>query len=165
MHFGPLAWSTSATRCPRPNCPISAGKLHALGSLYGQKLTVVCFWTIGARTDRRLVANAVLEDLMKDVAEPFGEKGVRVIGINVGDPAAPSSGTWPRRRRSSPTCWTRRANFFAKIAKDKRMPRTFLLDAGGKILWFDVEYSRASRHDLVQASSGVGEAMIEPIAA
>ena len=39
----------------------------------------------------------------------------------------------------------------AKIAKDKRMPRTFLLDATGRVLWFDVEYSRPSRRDLIQS--------------
>jgi hypothetical protein len=38
--------------------------------------------------------------------------------------------------------------YFAQVAKDTRMPRIFLLDAAGKVLWFDVEYSRFSRRDL-----------------
>jgi hypothetical protein len=47
-----------------------------------------------------------------------------------------------------------KGELFARIAKDpklKWMPRTYLLDAGGRILWFDVEYSRPMRRDLVEA--------------
>jgi hypothetical protein len=41
----------------------------------------------------------------------------------------------------------------ALVAADKPrlMPRTFLLDKTGKILWFDIEYSRTTRRDLHQA--------------
>jgi len=35
------------------------------------------------------------------------------------------------------------------------MPRTFLLDANGKVLWFDVEYSRAARRDLIVSIKAV----------
>ena len=41
--------------------------------------------------------------------------------------------------------------YFAQLAKDRRMPRTYLIDANGRILWFDVEYSRFTRRDLVQS--------------
>ncbi len=31
------------------------------------------------------------------------------------------------------------------------MPRTYLVDSQGKILWFDMEYSRSTRRDLRDA--------------
>jgi hypothetical protein len=31
------------------------------------------------------------------------------------------------------------------------LPRTYLLDSSGKILWFDLEYSRSTRRELNQA--------------
>ena len=33
----------------------------------------------------------------------------------------------------------------------RRVSRTYLLDAQGKILWLDMEYSRATRYDLRNA--------------
>jgi hypothetical protein len=39
--------------------------------------------------------------------------------------------------------------YFAKVAREKVL-RTYLLDADGKILWFDVEYSRSTHRDLLQ---------------
>jgi hypothetical protein len=36
---------------------------------------------------------------------------------------------------------------FAKVATEN-IPRTYLLDSQGKILWFDWEYSRSTRRDL-----------------
>jgi hypothetical protein len=40
--------------------------------------------------------------------------------------------------------------YFARVATDKA-PRTYLIDAQGQILWFDVEYSRGTRRDLLAA--------------
>ena len=107
---------------PEAELPDPAGKLHALDSLYGQKLTVVCFWTIGTTHRSRLVAAAALQDLMKEVAEPFGEKGVRVIGINVGDAAdEPSQQEHAARRALTfPNLLDPKGEFFAKIAKDRQ---------------------------------------------
>ena len=71
---------------PEAELPDLTGKMRALKSLYGQKLTVVCFWTNGATHRSRLVAAATLRDLARDVAVPFGQQGLQVIGIDVGDP-------------------------------------------------------------------------------
>ena len=55
--------------------------------LGGKKLTVVCLWTLGATRRSQLVSESVLQDLTSGIAEPFAKKGVRVIGISVGDAA------------------------------------------------------------------------------
>ena len=48
---------------PQGELPDLAGNLHGLGSLYGSKLTVLCFWTVGTTHKARLVATRNLEGL------------------------------------------------------------------------------------------------------
>jgi len=140
---------------PAGELPDAAGDMHALGSLYGQKLTVVCFWTVGTSHRSKLVAGAALRDLMKGVVEPYGEKGVRVVGVNVGDSAQAVERHVAEAAATFPNLLDTKGAFFAKVAKDGKMPRTFLLDANGKVLWFDVEYSRAARRDLIVSIKAV----------
>jgi hypothetical protein len=40
---------------------------------------------------------------------------------------------------------------FNKVAKDGKMPRVYLLDAKGKVLWFDAGFSRPARENLLRA--------------
>jgi len=140
---------------PAGELPDTAGDMHALGSLYGQKLTVVCFWTVGTSHRSKLVADAALRDLMKGVVEPYGEKGVRVVGVNVGDSAQAVEQQVAEAAATFPNLLDAKGEFFAKVVKVGKMPRTFLLDANGKVLWFDVEYSREARRNLVQSIKAV----------
>lgn len=87
---------------------------------------------------------------MSEVVEPFGPEGVGVIGINVGDPPAAVEQEAIQAGETFPCLLDPRGEYFRQIAADNRMPRTFLLDATGRILWFDVEYSRPSRRELLQ---------------
>jgi len=106
------------------------------------KLTVLCFWK-----GDDLYA---LEQLEKHVAGPYARKGVGVVGINQKD--------WPsvvRRKLQAaevtfPCLLDPRGAYFAKIATEG-LPRIYLVDGQGKILWFDTEYSRGSERDLLQA--------------
>ncbi len=143
---------------PAAALPDASGKMLDLKSLYGPKLTVVCFWTIGTTHRSQLTAEAVLQDLAKQVAEPFGAKGVQIVGIDVGDSPDAVDANVQKAGASFPNLSDADGAYFAKIARDKRMPRIFLLDAAGRILWFDVEFGRASRFDLTQAiRAGLGE--------
>lgn len=126
------------------------GKMTKLGDLYGQKLTVVCFWTIGTSPRSQLVAGAVLQDLMKDVVKPFGEQGVRVVAINVDDGVEEVKKYTADSQATFPILLDPQGEFYAKIATDRKMPRTLLLNAEGKVLWFDLEYSNTARRNLVQ---------------
>jgi hypothetical protein len=38
-----------------------------------------------------------------------------------------------------------------KQVATSKLPRSYLLDPSGKILWFDLEYSPTTRRDLAQA--------------
>jgi peroxiredoxin len=137
-------------KMPEVELPDPAGNLHTLSSMYGQKLTVVCVWTIGDSPRSRLMATRTLKDLVKSIAEPFGEKGVRLIGIDVGDPPAAVQQRMAEAEATFPTLLDPKGEFCGKLATDRKMPRAYLLDSSGRILWFDVELPRDSLHDLVQ---------------
>ncbi len=135
---------------PAAELPDLAGNLRGLHSLYGPKLTVVCFWTLGTTPKARMVATEGLQDLMSDVAEPFGKKGVAVIGIDVGDPADEVKKQLAEAGVTFTNLLDAKGELFAKTATNRKfMPRTYLLDAGGRVLWYDVEHSRATQRDLV----------------
>jgi len=126
------------------------GRAKPLDGLYGRKLTVVCFWSIGGTPRSKLVAAAVLRDLAKEVAGPFGAQGVGVVAVNVGDPIADARKYVADYATDFVNLHDPDGAYFGRLSSERKTPRTFLLDAGGKILWFDVEYSRPSRQDLLQ---------------
>lgn len=137
---------------PKAELPDLAGKTHLLDSLFGRKATVVCVWT-GASRRAQLEAADTLNSLTNEIARPFADKGVQVIGIEVvsNDLDKGSKNLQETVKKSPFPCLTDiKGDFLAKITKDHKLPRVFLLDAQGKILWFDVEFSRFTREDLVQ---------------
>lgn len=135
---------------PDAELPDVAGSMHTLKSLYGRKLTVACLWTVGDTPRSRLMATQTLKDLMKTVVDPFGQKGVQLIGINVGNTVEDVRQHISQAGAAFPNLLDPNGSYFAKLAKDRQMPRIYLLDADGKILWFDVEYSVYSGKNLGQ---------------
>jgi peroxiredoxin len=129
------------------------GKTQSLASLYGKKLTVVCFWTAVDRRSALETAN-ILRSLTGEIAKPFADKGVQVIGIELArndvDKAAWESVRKAVSELPFPCLSDGKGQYLAYLCKDDKVPRVYLLDAKGKILWFDVEYSRSTREDLVQ---------------
>jgi len=127
-----------------PDAPLSdlAGETRTLAELReGKKLTVVCFWHDSVRAEEMLV------DLQKDFFEAYKAKGVQVIGVNVGDPENVV------RQRITNTAITFRplldpnGSLFAEVAT-AGLPRVYLLNAAGKIVWFDIEFSGDTRRIL-----------------
>jgi hypothetical protein len=148
----------------RANCLVKVGdvmptpklpdiKTDSLASLYGKKLTVVCFWTAVDRRSALETAN-ILRSLTGEIAKPFAGKGVQVIGIelarNFVDKAAWESVREAVSKLPFPCLSDGKGQYLGYLCKDDKVPRVYLLDAKGKILWFDVEYSRSTREDLVQ---------------
>jgi peroxiredoxin len=126
------------------------GNSVSLPSQYGKKLTVLFFWAKDASRYDQLIANSALQDLQADVAEPYQEKGVRVIGIQVGGGPETSGQQFEKSGAKFPHYYDPDGAFFRRVAREK-LPRLYLLDAAGKIIWFDVEYSRAARRNLLIA--------------
>ena len=129
---------------PEATLPDLKGKATELRSLRGEKLTVVCFWK-----GDHLYALEELRELEKSVAGPYGEKGIRVIGINEGETPAAAAEKLELTGATFANLSDPNGAYFLKVATEK-LPRTYLLDAQGKVLWFDIEYSQSTRRDLLQ---------------
>jgi len=130
-----------------PDAPLDVlgGEEQQLSSQFGRRLTVMFFW----KADD-LYAQAELQDLTGDVVERFGDEGVRVIGINVGDSAEEAAAAVEAAEAGFPNFLDPQGEYFAKVATEK-LPRTYLLNSEGRILWFDLEYSLTTQRQLEQA--------------
>jgi peroxiredoxin len=121
------------------------GKRVGLRSLLGKRLTVVLFWQA-----ENMYATQALEYLESDVVKPFGDQGVRVIGVSVKDPADAARKAIEEAGTKCLTLLDSDGEYFAKVATE-RIPRVYLLDPAGKILWFDIEYSTGTGRELERA--------------
>ena len=134
---------------PDAKLPDLADKPLSLSELRGQKLTVVCFWKSGETDAGKLKANEILGDL-QDLYDTDQEKGVRVVGINEGDPPEAVRKLVAAAKVTFPNLFDPDRAFFNKVATE-RLLRVYLLDAKGGILWFDVEFSPTTRRNLKTA--------------
>jgi hypothetical protein len=128
----------------------SDGSKVSLQSQYGEKFTVVYLWSEGGSNYARLTADASLQDLQSDIVNPYAGKGIKVFGINVGDNPQSVRQQLEKNGVKLSCYFDADKTFFSKVAKSK-LPRVYLLDASGKIIWFDTEFSQASRRNLMQA--------------
>jgi thioredoxin-dependent peroxiredoxin len=134
---------------PEVELPQVGGRGTKLADLYGKKATVVVFW----KSDRRM-ALTELADLGPDVVEPFQSEGVAVVGIAVGESANSARSAVRQTGARFANLLDADGAAFAKVGSDK-LPRTYLLDPSGKVLWFDIEYSQATRRELAQSLEAV----------
>ncbi|HEX5470537.1 MAG TPA: TlpA disulfide reductase family protein [Lacipirellulaceae bacterium] len=116
-----------------------------LSTMYGKRATVVVFW----RSDRYM-ARQELVDLGPEVIDRFGKSGVSVVGIAVKESQADADATLKKANATFVNLLDSNGDAFAEVGSE-RLPRTYLLDSHGKILWFDIEYSLATRRELKQA--------------
>ena len=77
-------------------------------------------------------------------------RSVEVVGIAVNQPAADARATIQKTAADFPQLLDADGKAFDKVGS-KRLPWTIVLDANGKIVWFDLEYSLATRRELQQA--------------
>jgi len=138
---------------PEAELPGLDGQVHPLRPLYGEKLTVVCFWGLGSTPMSWTSAGYMLEDLIKDVVEPYADQGVRVLAVNEGNSAqdigALKEKTGVDVVQTLPIFLDPDGALFNQVAHEK-LPRIYAIDAEGKVLWFDIEYSEITRDDLLQ---------------
>jgi len=121
------------------------GTPHKLTDLLGEKLTVICFWS-----RKQVLAREELADLGPDIVDRFGDRGVVVVGI--AEEPTPEAARQPvtDAAASFPMLLDPAGQALAKVGSGK-LPRTYLVDGQGTILWFDIEYSRATRREISQA--------------
>jgi len=137
---------------PEAELPDLTGKPTPLRSLFGKKATVILFWS-----SESLYALQALRRLEMDVVEPFGDKGIRAVGINVKDEPEAARKTVEDAGVKLANLLDAQGAYFVRLATvpAKQLPRVYLLDPAGKILWFDVEYSGITRDSLKQAIEAV----------
>jgi len=129
---------------------LAGGGEKKLADLYGKKGTVVVFW----KSDRRMALQQ-LADLGPEVVEPFGDKGIAVVAIAVQEDAASAKSAIEKAGANLPNVLLDADGKAFVNVDGGRLPRTYLLDPSGKVLWFDIEYSLATRRELHQALRAV----------
>lgn len=117
----------------------------SLRESFGSRATVVLFWTAA-----NPYALQALEDLGRDVAAAYGTKGVAVIGVNVKDSAEAAEKAVQSAGAKYLQLRDPQGQYFDQVAT-KGLPRLYLLDATGSIVWFDVQYQESTRQDLLLA--------------
>lgn len=116
-----------------------------LSSLYSEELTVVLFWNSSTP-----YGVAELRDLVVDVQKPYGPLGVGVVGINVGDSVETVRDVTERTGAEYPQLIDSDGKLYHQVAT-RFIPRVYLLDAQGRVLWFDMEYTVETMRHLSQA--------------
>ncbi|MCE9546406.1 MAG: redoxin domain-containing protein [Planctomycetia bacterium] len=130
---------------PQIELPDASGKKCKLADAYGKKLTVVMFCGGNLLTEQQELA-----DLQPEIVGRFGDKGVSVIVVAVGQPQAAVESLAKRIGPKVPVFVDAKREAYKQVAT-QYLPRTYLLDAAGKILWLDIEYTATTRRQLDEA--------------
>ncbi len=135
-----------------PNAELAdqTGSKKPLKSLMGPNASVIIFWeTENEPFTQRLIESA-LNDLQIDVADAFADRGVAVVGIHVGGTSDAMKNGSKKAGATFTQLHDADKTFFSTVAVE-RLPRVYLVDGSGKILWFDTEYARGTRLAMQQA--------------
>jgi PAS domain-containing protein len=100
-----------------------------------------------------LAAQNLLTDLQEEIAKPFASDGLQVLAIHVGDDDPALKKLVADSGITFPVLVDRNRAYFALVAREY-LPRIYLLDGQGKILWLDLAFSELSgttRENLLQA--------------
>jgi peroxiredoxin len=130
---------------PESELKDTAGQAQPLASLRGQKMTVIVFWN-GTKANSR----EELADLEPAILARFGASGVGIVGVNSGDNPQLVGELAKQSGASFPVLCDPEQALLEQVAPGK-VPATYLLDATGTVLWFDIEYSRSTRRELAEA--------------
>jgi hypothetical protein len=128
---------------PAIELPKVGGGDAQVADLAGKKATVVLFWA-----PDRWMAEGALADLAIEAAA-FSAKGAGFVGIVEG----PAEGKADGLIKSAGSGLTQLADADgAALAQvgESALPRIYVLDSAGKVAWFDIEYSEATRRELRQ---------------
>jgi peroxiredoxin len=121
---------------------IDGGSKSKLADVLGKKATVVVFWK---GTNR--MTTEELSDLGPDVLDRYGKNGVEVVGIAVEEKPAEAKEVLNKVGAKFTNLVDEDGKAFALVGKEA-LPRTFVLDPSGKIAWFDISYTLATRREL-----------------
>ncbi len=132
---------------PPIELPRLGGKMTDLASLQGKRATVVLFWH-----PDRWMAQGALDDL-SGLARQWVNQDVALVGIASSQPAGAIQAQLTAAKATFPHLLDVDNQAYALVSSavgTTALPRVYVLDAEGKIAWFDIEYSEATRRELRQ---------------
>ncbi|WP_424896929.1 TlpA family protein disulfide reductase [Thermogutta sp.] len=135
---------------PTAVLPNLEGQETDIKQLLGNEGTVLVFFSVGEGQRERLLASNLLGDLQEDIVKTHGSSGVSVIAIHVADDKGRLAALVKDAQVEFPVLVDRDGKYYGQFALHSP-PALYLLDSSGKILWLDIEYSRATRENLKQA--------------
>jgi peroxiredoxin len=128
---------------PAIELPKVSGGNAKLADVSGKKATVVLFWT-----PDRWMAEGALVDLALEAAA-FSGKGAGFVGIVEGPASEKSDGLIKSAGGGLTQLADADGAALAQVG-ESALPRVYVLDSKGKVAWFDIEYSEATRRELRQ---------------
>ena len=129
---------------PALKLPLLGGQATELKTLHGKQATVILFW----HPDRWMARTALI-DMQRDIASQFDAKQVAVVGIAVRQAAGSVQAALNQAQATFPQLIDSDGKAFATVGT-AALPRLYVLDPAGKIVWFDIEYSEGTRRELWQ---------------
>ena len=129
---------------PAVKLPLLGGQTTELKSLGGKQATVVLFW----HPDRWMARTALI-DMQRDIASQFDAKQVAVVGIAVRQAAGSVQAALNQAQAKFPQLIDSDGKAFATVGT-AALPRLYVLNPAGEIVWFDIEYSEGTRRELWQ---------------
>jgi peroxiredoxin len=126
---------------PATNLPQLSGGQAELAALRGGKATVVLFWQHDP-----WMSKTALKDLANNVAL---NGDVAVVGVAVKQSNGDVQVALKAAGADFPQLLDSDGKAFNQVGMVK-MPRVYVLDGTGKIVWFDIEYSQSTSRELKQ---------------
>jgi len=121
------------------------GTPQILNDLLSDQLTVLIFWS-----QNSIAALEQFRRIPVDVLATFASYRVKVIAVNVGGNLARTRIMTGDAADKIVSLLDSDSKLFHQFA-ESRVPRTYLLDKDGHILWFDIEYSQSTVRSLSNA--------------
>jgi len=129
---------------PEVKLPLLGGETTDLATLHGENATVILFW----HPDRWMARTALI-DLERDVVKKLATDKVAVVGIAVHQPSGAAQEQVSKSKLTFPQLLDTQGEALAKVGTFS-LPRLYVLDAEGRVVWFDIEYSEGTRRELQQ---------------
>lgn len=128
---------------PELSLPAVGGEAASpLAERYGEAGTVVVWF---GKLDQQ--TKSLLRDLTPDIVDPYAKRNLAVVPIAVGE--ATSIEAIKQLGFSGEVLVDAKSEAFSQVGSES-LPRVYVLDAKGKIVWFDIEYSLSTRRELAQ---------------
>jgi peroxiredoxin len=129
---------------PEVELPQLKGPSVKLPTLYGKQATVVLYWSAD-----RWMSRMALEDLVSFVVGEHDPLQVAIVGIAVRQPAGAARRRLNQTKATFPQLLDTNGKALAQVGS-VALPRLYVLDPTGNIVWFDIEYSESTRRELAQ---------------